>query len=108
MQIHLCICTVLVVVAVPVLADDSLIRQQIINDDTKKYLDTGHPCPCPYNLQRNGSRCNSRSAYIRPNGKSPLCYTENVTCTMILEWLAQHQQLRPISVDRATVPNVDH
>jgi len=35
-------------------------------------------CPCPYNRASNGSRCGKRSAYSRPGGYSPLCYSSDV------------------------------
>jgi outer membrane biosynthesis protein TonB len=34
-------------------------------------------CDCPYDLMSNGSPCGGRSAYSRPGGKSPICYTDD-------------------------------
>ena len=39
---------------------------------------TGHPCACPEDLARNGSRCGKRSAYSRPGGAEPYCYVTDV------------------------------
>jgi len=32
-------------------------------------------CDCPYDLTKNGQLCGGRSAYSRPGGKNPICYT---------------------------------
>jgi hypothetical protein len=40
-------------------------------------------CPCPENTDRAGRRCGKRSAYSRPGGEAPLCYTSDVTAEMI-------------------------
>jgi len=45
-------------------ADDA-VRKAIIADSLAKYPG---PCPCPYNVARNGSRCGKRSAYSKPGG----------------------------------------
>src|SRR5246127_2781158 len=58
---------------------DAQVRQAIIHDSIARYQATGHPCACPYNLARNGSRCGGRSAYSRPGGASPKCYVTDVT-----------------------------
>ena len=66
--------------------NDEQVRQQIIQSSISDYLATGHPCACPYNLARNGSLCGGRSAYSRPGGASPLCYTKDVSDKMVAEW----------------------
>lgn len=40
-------------------------------------------CPCPYNSDKAGRSCGSRSAYSRPGGKSPLCFASDITPQMI-------------------------
>lgn len=35
----------------------------------------GQGCDCPYDHKRNGNRCGGTSAYARPGGRSPVCYT---------------------------------
>lgn len=32
------------------------------------------PCPCPYSIASDGSRCGKRSAYSRTGGAAPACY----------------------------------
>jgi hypothetical protein len=76
-------------VAREALTDDQ-IRERIIHGSVAAYLATGHPCACPYNLARNGSRCGGRSAYSRPGGAAPLCYPSDVTDGMVLDWRRTH------------------
>src|SRR5258708_22930906 len=45
------------------LASDAAVKKAIIADSLSRYPG---PCPCPYNVARNGSRCGKRSAYSRP------------------------------------------
>lgn len=37
------------------------------------------PCPCPYNIMRNGRTCGVNSAYSKPGGRSPLCYESDIS-----------------------------
>jgi hypothetical protein len=69
---------------------DPQIREEIVRDSVAAYLATGHPCACPYNSARNGSRCGGRSAYSRPGGASPLCYPSDVSDGMVLDWKHKH------------------
>lgn len=48
----------------------------------------GYPgnCPCPYNVDRAGRSCGARSAYSKPGGRAPLCYSHDVTDAMIAEF----------------------
>jgi hypothetical protein len=71
-------------------SNDNQIRQQIIQQSIAEYWATGHPCACPYNVARNGSRCGARSAYTRPGGAKPLCYLSDVTDEMISDWKHEH------------------
>ena len=66
---------------------DGEARKAIIQESLAAY--TG-PCPCPYNVARNGSSCGRRSAYSRPGGYSPVCYDSDVTGAMILQYKATH------------------
>jgi hypothetical protein len=70
--------------------DDGNIRQQIIQSSINDYRATGHPCACPYNTARNGSRCGDRSAYSRPGGAAPVCYPKDITDQMVTDWKTQH------------------
>lgn len=40
-------------------------------------------CACPYDADSAGRSCGERSAYHRPRGEAPLCYTRQVTPGMI-------------------------
>jgi hypothetical protein len=40
-------------------------------------------CACPDNVDRAGRRCGDRSAYSRPGGRAPICFTSDVTPAMI-------------------------
>ena len=52
---------------------DRQIADIIVRDSRAAYHATGHPCACPDDLARNGSRCGGRSAYSRPGGAEPMC-----------------------------------
>jgi hypothetical protein len=58
---------------------DQEIAAKIMQDSRAAYYATGHPCACPEDRARNGSRCGGRSAYSRPGGASPKCYVSDVT-----------------------------
>ena len=49
--------------------------QQIINDSIARYPGN---CACPYSLMSNGRKCGKRSAYSKPGGYAPLCYSNDV------------------------------
>jgi hypothetical protein len=59
---------------------DAGVRAAIIRQSLAAYPG---PCPCPYNVMRNGRRCGSRSAYSRPGGYSPTCFESDITPAMI-------------------------
>lgn len=59
---------------------DAQIRQEIVNRSISRYSGS---CPCPFNTDRAGRRCGQRSAYSRPGGAAPICYTRDVTQQMI-------------------------
>ena len=59
---------------------DAQITQEIIKSSVAS--DAGS-CPCPYNTDRAGRSCGRRSAYSRPGGASPVCYSSDVTKRMI-------------------------
>jgi hypothetical protein len=66
---------------------DSEARKAIIQESLAAYPG---PCPCPYNVARNGSSCGRRSAYSRPGGYSPICYDRDVTDAMIRQYKTTH------------------
>lgn len=51
------------------------IKQEIIRRSIASYPG---PCPCPYNIMRNGRRCGGKSAYSRPGGRSLVCLSVRV------------------------------
>jgi hypothetical protein len=53
------------------------------------------PCPCPYNVARNGSQCGSRSAWSRPGGYEPLCFDNDVKASMIEEFRLEGERDTP-------------
>jgi len=59
---------------------DAAIAQEIISSSIASYSGS---CPCPYNTDRAGRSCGRRSAYSRPGGASPICYSNDVTKKMI-------------------------
>jgi hypothetical protein len=58
---------------------DQQIATMIVKASRDAYYRTGHPCACPEDLARNGSRCGKRSAYSRPGGAEPYCYVTDVS-----------------------------
>jgi len=36
------------------------------------------PCPCPYDVAGDGSRCGGGSAYCQKGGMEPVCYLPGV------------------------------
>jgi hypothetical protein len=70
---------------------DQQIAERIIQESRQEYYATGHPCACPDDLARNGSRCGGRSAYSRPGGAEPKCYPQDVTKVEIDAYRAQHR-----------------
>jgi hypothetical protein len=69
---------------------DAQIRQAIIQESIARYQATGHPCACPYNPARNGTRCGGRSAYSRPGGAEPFCFPQDVSDGMVDAWRRAH------------------
>ena len=69
---------------------DAQIATIIVQASRNAYYATGHPCACPDDSARNGSRCGGRSAYSRPGGASPKCYQTDVTAADIAAYRATH------------------
>lgn len=59
---------------------DSVIVQRIIADSIAGYSGS---CPCPESRDRAGRRCGRRSAYSKPGGAAPICYSGDVSRAMI-------------------------
>ena len=74
----------------PVRLSDAQIAEQIVRESRSAYYATGHPCACPDDLARNGSRCGGRSAYSRPGGAEPKCYASEVSKQEIEAYRSLH------------------
>jgi hypothetical protein len=73
---------------VPAAAQNTVsIKRQMIQQSIQTYPGN---CPCPYNRASNGSRCGGRSAWSRPGGYSPICYSEDISDAMVRSWLARN------------------
>ena len=66
---------------------DGQIRAALIRESLASYPGN---CPCPYNTDRCGRACGSRSAYSRPGGYAPLCYEQDITPDMIARYRRTH------------------
>ena len=66
---------------------DQQIVQQIIKESLASYPGS---CPCPYSKASNGNSCGKRSAYSKPSGYAPLCYSKDVTPAMISSYKHKH------------------
>ena len=66
---------------------DAQIRKILIEESIAAYPGN---CPCPYNTARNGSRCGGRSAWSRPGGAAPLCYSKDVSDELVQAYRSEH------------------
>lgn len=66
---------------------DAEVKKRIVAEDIAR---TPGNCPCPFHVDRAGRACGRRSAYSRPGGYEPLCYTRNVTRAMVDDYRARH------------------
>ena len=62
-------------------------RQRMIQQSLSAY---DGPCPCPYNVMRNGRSCGGNSAYSKPGGASPLCFPRDISDAMLAAWRARN------------------
>ena len=69
---------------------DQQIAEILIRESREAYYRTGHPCACPEDRARNGSRCGKRSAYTRPGGAEPYCYVTDVSAAEIARYRTSH------------------
>lgn len=54
---------------------DDEIAEAIIQESIANYSGA---CACPYSTMKNGRACGKRSAYSKPGGEAPVCYSEDV------------------------------
>ncbi len=73
----------------PASLSDAQIRSIIVQASRDAYYRTGHPCACPEDSARNGSRCGKRSAYSRPGGAAPYCYPSDVSEAEVARYRAK-------------------
>jgi len=71
---------------------DEAVRRAIIAESIARYPSV---CACPYSVMRNGAACGARSAYSRPGGHSPLCYPQDATRDMLMQWRARRLRRFP-------------
>lgn len=69
---------------------DEQVAIRVMKESRLAYYHTGHPCACPDDLARNGSRCGRRSAYSRPGGADPKCYVDDVSPADIAAYRSRH------------------
>ena len=50
---------------------------QLKRHDPIRPARSGQGCECPYDRAANGSICGARSAWSRPGGRKPVCYTDD-------------------------------
>jgi hypothetical protein len=67
------------------------VKKQMIRASTDAY--DGN-CPCAYDTDVRGRSCGRRSAYSRPGGESPLCYSKDITDEMVREFLRARESTR--------------
>jgi len=73
------------------LLTEAAIIAAIIAASIAEYKAMGKPCACPEDAMRNGRRCGGVSAWSRPGGYKPLCYTADVTAQMIAVYRASNK-----------------
>lgn len=61
-------------------------RMAMIAESIRSYSGS---CPCPYNVDRAGRSCGQRSAWSKPGGAEPLCYSSDISDTMVRNYLAR-------------------
>ena len=77
---------------------DAEIKQILIKESLARYPGN---CPCPYNVDRAGRRCGKRSAYSRPGGASPLCFTSDISDEMVREYRKRTDHSLPKTHDQS-------
>ena len=66
---------------------DEAIRELIVQESIAAYPGN---CPCPFNADRAGRACGARSAWSRPGGRAPVCYTREVTQEQVDDYRKTH------------------
>ena len=66
---------------------DSEVRDRIVRESVASYSGS---CACPENIDAAGRRCGARSAYSKPGGARPICYSHDVTDEQVREFRSRH------------------
>lgn len=54
-------------------------KNYLITESIEGYKNKHGNCPCPYSPDAAGQECGDRSAYVRPGGIKPYCYTADIS-----------------------------
>jgi hypothetical protein len=81
-------------------ANDEDVGRSVIQQSLASYPG---PCPCPYSILR-GSPCGDWSAYVKPGGYSPICYSSDVTWRMIDDYKTLHPDWQNENLGRRMLP----
>jgi hypothetical protein len=66
---------------------DEQVREQIVRESVGSYAGS---CACPDNTDSAGRRCGARSAYSKPGGARPICYTHEVSDQQVRQFRQRH------------------
>lgn len=66
---------------------DEQVRERIVRESVGSYAGS---CACPENTDAAGRRCGARSAYSKPGGARPLCYTHEVSDEQVRGFRRRH------------------
>jgi hypothetical protein len=66
---------------------DEQVRERIVRESVGSYAGS---CACPDNTDAAGRRCGARSAYSKPGGARPICYTHEVSDDKVREFRSRH------------------
>ncbi len=66
---------------------DEQVRERIVRESVASYSGS---CACPENIDAAGRRCGARSAYSKPGGARPICYSHDVTDEQVRAFRSRH------------------
>jgi len=73
---------------------DEQIRELIIKESIADYSGA---CPCPYSEKSSGDKCGDSSAYSKPRGQEPLCYSKDISTDKVDKYRRKHKIQKPNS-----------
>lgn len=59
-------------------------KQEIILLSVQSYSGS---CPCPYSQTLNGSMCGRKSLYVKPDGRAPACFVQDISNAEAIHYL---------------------